>query len=97
MEENEDKNSKNKNSTKTLTFWVSIICLLILITQLVLNLCGVQYEIKIFIEIISYILAFMVSIGLLNSNLKGKNITEIKEDIQSDIENKINKDKNIQE
>ncbi len=94
MKENENKDN-NKNSTKSLTFWVSVICMLILITQIVLNLCGVQYEIKIFIEIISYVLAFMVSIGLLNSNLKGKSVTEIKEDIQSDIENKINKDQHI--
>lgn len=92
MGKNEDKNNIEKISTKSLTFWVSVICLLILATQLVLNLCGVQYEIKIFIEIISYVLAVMVSIGLLNSNLKGKSIAEIKQDIQDDIENKINKD-----
>lgn len=91
MKEKEEQTSKSK--VKSLGLWISIICILIMAVQVVLNLCGIQYEFKLIIEIVSYALALFVSMGLLSSSLKGKDVSEIKETIEQEIVQKINVDK----
>lgn len=83
------QNNTNKKNIKSLTFWISLICAFIVVVQLVLNYFSIQFETKMIVEIISFVLAFLVSVGVLNSSLKTKDITEIKEDIKSDISSKI--------
>ncbi|MBQ9792249.1 MAG: hypothetical protein IJW32_00690 [Clostridia bacterium] len=89
LEEN-NTNKTNKTNIKSLIFWISLICGFIVIVQLVLNYFSIQFETKIIIEIVSFILAFLVSMGVLGSSLKNKNITDIKEDIQKNISSQIN-------
>ena len=49
------------------------VCLLIVVTQFVLNCFGVGFEVKIVVEVVSFILAFLISTGVLSSSLKNKN------------------------
>lgn len=81
-------NQKN-NNTQKLTFLISLICGFIVVVQLVLNYFSIQFETKIIIEIVSFILAFLASMGVLGSSLKNKNITQIKENIENTISSKI--------
>ena len=83
------KDKENKHNIKSLTFWISLICGFIVVVQLVLNYFSIQFETKIIIEIISFVLAFLVSMGVLGSSLKNKNITQIKENIENTISSKI--------
>ena len=84
-----------KENVKKLSFWLGLICTLIVIIEIVLNMVGIAFEIKIVIEIVSYVLAILVSAGVLKSNLQGKNIVEIKEEVEKELQEKVStKDKN---
>lgn len=78
-EPNDDKKYKQ------LAFWVGLVCVIVVVAEIVLNSLGVNYEIKLAVEIISYILAFLVSIGVLKSSKQNKNMEDVKNDIQSEI------------
>lgn len=96
MEEDKKEEKKEvKGNIKSLSLWIGIICLIILAVQIVLNLLGVQYEIKVVIEVVSYALALLVSMGLLNSNLKGKTVNEIKEAIKNEIDETVSNNEDI--
>lgn len=79
------KDGAEEKKHKQLAFWVGLLCSLIVIIEVTLNAFGVNFEIKLAVEIISYILAFLVSIGVLKSNKPSKNVGEIKEDIENEI------------
>lgn len=102
LSQNEKENTQstnktsNKLNTKTLTFWISLICVFVVAVQLILNYFLVSFETKIIIEVASFVLAFLVSTGVLTSSLKNKeNIFEVKnqieEEIKTQIKNKTNK------
>lgn len=86
MQEDETKNTTKSNKTKNLAFWIGVVCVLIVGVQIVLNACGVVFEAKIIVEIISYVLALLVSVGVLNSNLKNKSLLESKNEIQEEMQ-----------
>ena len=82
--------TSNKLNTKTLTFWISLICVFVVAVQLILNYFSIAFETKIIIEVASFVLAFLVSTGVLTSSLKNKeNILEVKNQIEEDIKTQI--------
>ena len=84
-----------KENVKKLSFWLGLICALLIVIEIVLGMVGIAFEIKIVIEVVSYVLAILVSIGVLKSNLQGKNIVEIKEEVEKELQEKVStKDKN---
>ena len=97
LSENENAQSTNQTSNKlnpkTITFWISLICVFVVIVQVVLNYFLVAFETKIIIEVASFVLAFLVSTGVLTSSLKDKNLTDAKKEIQNSIEQELKKQK----
>lgn len=85
----EENNKQTKLNIKSLGIWVSIICAIVMVVQIILNLLNIDFEFKLVIEIFSYVLAILVSIGVLNSKLKGKSVEEIKQSIENEINNNI--------
>lgn len=85
----EEDNKQTKINIKSLSIWVSIVCVVIMFVQIVLNLLNINFEFKLIIEIFSYVLAILVSIGILNSKLKDKSVEEIKQTIEEEINNNI--------
>lgn len=83
MEEN------NKNNFKKLSFWLSLICCVLVVVQIVLSYFNAKFELKIVVEIISLVLAVLVSFGVLSST-KDKNVLEIREDIKNEINSQLN-------
>ncbi len=80
--------SENENSDKKykqLGFWIGLLCTFIVVTEIILNTFGVTFEVKIAVEVISYVLAFLVSVGILKGSKQSKNLTEIKDNIQDEI------------
>lgn len=99
-EENSTQAEENSTQTtqvlniKKLSFWLGLLAVLIVGVQVVLNYFGIDFEVKIVIEVCSYLLALLLSVGVLKGSLKGKNIVETKENIEdalnSNIENVVN-------
>ena len=85
----EENNKQTNLNIKSLGIWVSIICAIVMVVQIILNLLNIDFEFKLVIEIFSYVLAILVSIGVLNSKLKGKSVEEIKQSIENEINNNI--------
>ena len=77
---------KNKKTNKALTITILCVCVFIVLTQLVLNFLGVDFQVKIVIEVVSFIIAFLISTGVLSSNLKTKDLGEIKNVIYNQLE-----------
>ena len=81
--------SVTKINAKKLSFWLGLLAILIVGVQVLLNYFGVMFEAKITIEICSYLLALLLSIGVLSGTLKGKNIVETKENIEKQLKTEI--------
>ena len=77
---------KNKKTNKALTITILCVCFFIVLTQLVLNFFGVDFQVKIVIEVVSFVIAFLISTGVLSSNLKTKDLSEIKNDVYTQLE-----------
>lgn len=73
---------------KNLGFWIGLLCAIIVIVEVLLNLLGVEFETKVIIEVVSFVLAMLVSMGVLKGNKDAKDVNELKKDIQTEIENK---------
>ena len=108
IEDNEDKKTNNvcdnksneigdNNSIykKTLTLWISVVCACLICVELCLNyFFNVSFEIRIIVEIISIILSVLVFLGVIKKEKSSTDITEIKKEIESDINKTISKLKN---
>ena len=83
------ENQTQKIDVKKLSFWLSLLAVLIVGVQLVLNYFNVDFQIKIVIEICSYLLALLLSVGVLKGSVSGKNIVETKENIYKEFTSQI--------
>ena len=83
------ENQTQKIDVKKLSFWLSLLAVLIVGVQLVLNYFNVDFQIKIVIEVCSYLLALLLSVGVLKGSVSGKNIVETKENIYKEFTSQI--------
>ena len=44
-----------KENVKKLSFWLGLICALLIVIEIVLGMVGITFEIKIVIEVVSYV------------------------------------------
>jgi len=86
-----EENQQQKFNIKKLSFWLGLLAVLIVGVQMVLNYFGVEFEAKIVIEVCSYLLALLCSIGVLKGSFNSKNIVETKEQIETELNKNITK------
>lgn len=73
---------------------LSIVCAIIIIVQIICKYFGLNINQGILIEIVSVILALLVSLGIINKEgSKDENFSELKEEIKKDLQENIEQNK----
>ena len=86
------KNSKKKMSSYG--FWISLLSVIFVLVQFILQRCGVEIPFDVMIETSAGFIFILISAGVI-TNAKKENLNDIKEDIKTEInKNNVSNDKN---
>lgn len=86
---NLDQNEYLSNK-KSVGFWLGIASIIVIVFQVICSYFNITFDVKILIELASFVFAILVVFGVLKSNSKSKNLAQIKEDIEGQLVEKVN-------
>lgn len=85
----EQQVNDNTKSRNNVSFWLGVISAVFVVLQVVFSFLNINFDAKILIEISSFAVAILVVFGVLKSNSKSKNLSQIQSEIKNQLTTKV--------
>ena len=85
----EQQVNDNTKSRNNVGFWLGVISAVLVVLQVVFSFLNINFDAKMLIEISSFAVAILVVFGVLKSNSKSKNLSQIQSEIKNQLTTKV--------